>query len=171
MKKYILFILLISSISFAQLEKAPLKVYEKGSVKVESYDYNGLSFFLNQKDDTVYVVNFWATWCAPCIKELPSFEEIGKKYKDQKVKVILVSLDFPKKVESNLIPFIERKKLVSEVIHLDDPDANSWIEKIDKNWSGAIPATIIYRNDSKAFYEQSFTYEELETELLKMLNK
>ena len=130
-----------------------------------------MSFFLNQKDDTVYVVNFWATWCAPCIKELPSFEEIGKKYKDQKVKVILVSLDFPKKVESNLIPFIERKKLVSEVIHLDDPDANSWIEKIDKNWSGAIPATIIYRNDSKAFYEQSFTYEELETELLKMLNK
>lgn len=171
MKNSILFSLLISSISFAQVTKAPLRVYEKGNVKVESYDYDGLSFFLNQKDDTVYVVNFWATWCAPCIKELPSFEEIGKQYKDKNVKVILVSLDFPKKVASSLIPFIERKKLVSQVLHLDDPDANSWIEKIDENWSGAIPATIIYINETKAFYEQSFTYEELETELLKIINK
>ncbi len=171
MKKIIVFSLLISSISFAQLKKTPLKVYEKGNIKVESYDYNGLSSFLNQKDDTVYVINFWATWCAPCIKELPYFEEIGKNYKDKNVKVILVSLDFPKKVESSLIPFIEKKKLVSQVLHLDDPDANSWIEKVNKNWSGAIPATIIYKNEDVSFYEQSFTYEELEKELLKTINK
>ena len=171
MKKFIVFSLFFCSISFAQVKIAPLKVYEKGKIKVESYNYPGLSSYLNQKDDTVYIINFWATWCAPCIKELPYFEEIGKQYKDKNVKVILVSLDFPKKVESSLIPFIERKKLALEVIHLDDPDANSWIEKVNKNWSGAIPATIIYKNEDVSFYEQSFTYEELEKELLKTINK
>ncbi|NJM79985.1 MAG: TlpA family protein disulfide reductase [Flavobacterium sp.] len=171
MRKIIVFSLLVCSFSFAQVKIAPLNVYEKGKVKVSSYNYKGLASFINQKDDTVYVINFWATWCAPCIKELPYFEEIGKNYKDKNVKVILVSLDFPKKVKSSLIPFIERKKLTSEVIHLDDPDANSWIEKVDKSWSGAIPATVIYRNDDVYFYEQSFTYDELETELLKIINK
>lgn len=171
MKKILLLSFVVSAFSFAQVKVAPLKIYEKGSIAIESYNYNGLESFLNKKDDTIYIVNFWATWCAPCIKELPFFEEIGKQYKNKNVKVILVSLDFPKKVESSLIPFIERKKLASEVIHLDDPDANSWIEKVDKNWSGAIPATIIYKNENATFYEQSFTYDELETELLKIINK
>ena len=170
MKNSILFSLLISSISFAQVTKAPLRVYEKGNVKVESYDYDGLSFFLNQKDDTVYVVNFWATWCAPCIKELPSFEEIGKQYKDKGVKVILVSLDFPKSVEKSLMPFLEKKKMNVEVVLLNDPDANSWIEKIDKDWSGAIPATLIINKNKRKFYEQSFEYEQLEEEVKRFIN-
>jgi hypothetical protein len=75
----------------------------------------------------------------------------------------------PKKVESNLIPFMIKKKLQSQVIHLDDPDANAWIEKVSKNWSGSIPATVIYNDKSSKFYEQSFTYEQLEAELKTIL--
>jgi hypothetical protein len=81
------------------------------------------------------------------------------------VKVLLVSLDMHKMVESRLIPFIKEKNLQSDVVLLRDPDANSWIGKVDKNWSGAIPATVIYRNDKRNFYEKSFTYEELEKEV------
>ena len=76
----------------------------------------------------------------------------------------------PRMIESQLIPFIKKRKLQSKVILLDDPKENVWISKIDENWSGALPATLIYKSDAKAFYEQSFVYEELEDQLLKILN-
>lgn len=145
------------------------KSYSANGVEVKSYDFKTFEGFLHKDDGSTYVVNFWATWCLPCVKELPYFEELNKNYKDKNVKVILVSLDMPKKVESNLIPFIIKKKLQSQVIHLDDPDANAWIEKVSKNWSGSIPATVIYNAKESKFYEQSFTYEQLETELKTIL--
>lgn len=137
---------------------------------LEIYDYDGLEPLINKKDDKVHVVNFWATWCAPCVKELPYFEEINQEYKSQNVEVLLVSLDFPRNYESKLIPFIINKNLQSEVIAFDDVDQNRWIPAIDKDWSGAIPATIIYNKDQRKFYEKSFTKEELETELKQFLN-
>ncbi len=121
--------------------------------------------FLQKKNDSIYVINFWATWCKPCIKELPAFEKIASDYSTEKVKVLLVSLDFPEKIESQVIPFIIKNNIKSEVVLLDDADANSWIPKVSKDWSGAIPATIIYKNEDRKFYEQSFTFEELEKEL------
>lgn len=136
---------------------------------LEVYDFEGLKPFLKTQSDTVYVVNFWATWCAPCIKEMPYFETLNTKYKHMKVEVLLVSLDFPKKYDSQLKPFIKKNRLQSKVVALDDSDSNSWIPQIDPDWSGAIPATLIFNKDERAFYEQSFTYEELETELQKFL--
>ena len=140
------------------------------SVSIPSYDFDTFQKKILQKNnDTTYVVNFWATWCKPCVKELPYFEKINKEYADKKVKVILASLDFPNKVQSQVVPFIKKNKLHAEVILLDDADANTWIPKISEAWSGAIPATVIYKNDKRMFYEQSFTYKELETEIQKLL--
>lgn len=169
--RYLFFTFIFSWYAYSQNEVKPIKVYEIDDIKVESYNYEGFENFMNMKDEYTYIINFWATWCAPCIKELPYFEEVGEEYKNRNVKVILVSLDFPKQVEKGLIPFINKKKLKSTVIHLDDPDANSWIEKVSESWSGAIPATIIYNKNNSKFYEQSFTHDELEKELNKMLNQ
>jgi len=140
------------------------------SVRIPSYDFEAFQKKVLQKsNDTTYVVNFWATWCKPCVKELPYFERINKEYADKKVKVILASLDFPNKVQSQVVPFIKKNKLHSEIVLLDDADANSWIPKVSEAWSGAIPATVIYKNDTHNFYEKSFTYEELKTEIQKIL--
>ena len=156
----LLILLLNVAVATAQGDPKPLKVYSKGGVSVKSYDYKTFEYFLNQKNDTTYVVNFWATWCTPCVAELPNFEKINAGYKGKKVKVILVSMDMSKQVETSLLPFIKRKNLQSKVIFLNDPDANSWIEKVDKSWSGAIPATVIYNKSQRRFYEQSFTFDE-----------
>ncbi|GAB5401367.1 MAG: hypothetical protein Aureis2KO_29520 [Aureisphaera sp.] len=129
-------------------------------------DFNELEDrYLEIENDTTYVVNFWATWCKPCVKELPAFEQLWHTYRDNKVKVVLVSLDFPEKIEAGVIPFIEKRGIASKVVLLDDPDANSWIPKVSEEWSGAIPATIIVTKDARKFYERSFTYEELEQEV------
>jgi thiol-disulfide isomerase/thioredoxin len=107
-----------------------------------------------KEDDNIYVINFWATWCAPCIKELPYFEKLHTDNK--KVKVILVSLDSQKDLEKKLLPFVARKKITAEVLLLSDKDYNSWLPKIDKDWSGAIPATLIIQGKKKVFAEREF---------------
>lgn len=133
------------------------------SQDVKVMDYKGMEPILSLRNDTTYIVNFWATWCIPCIKELPYFQKIDSKYKDSNVKVLLVSLDFLKHMDTRLKPFIEKHKISAEVILLNDPDANSWIDKVSPDWSGALPATVIYNRNFHAFYEKSFTYEELQS--------
>lgn len=136
------------------------------SKKVPSLNFEELQqkYFQN-KNDSVYVINFWATWCKPCVVELPAFEKLALDYSGKKVKVLLVSLDFADKIEGQVIPFINKNNIKSEVVLLDDANANSWIPKISREWSGAIPATVIYNKGNRKFYEQSFTFEELENEL------
>lgn len=149
-----------SNTALAKTELAPAD-----SLGIPVYNFNELEPLLKKKDDKTYIINFWATWCAPCIKELPYFEKINQEGKAKNWKVILVSLDMPSMWKSKLIPFIRNKDIKSEVVVLDDPDQNSWIPKINKNWSGAIPATLIYNRNKRKFYEQTFTYETLNKEL------
>ena len=136
---------------------------------LQVYDFDGLEPLLNKNDDKTYVVNFWATWCAPCIKELPYFEQINRDYSGKNVEVVLVSLDFPRQYEKKLKPYIKDNNLQSKVVALNDPDMNTWIPKVNADWTGAIPATIIYNKKGRQFYEQSFTYDELVTELRKFI--
>lgn len=134
------------------------------SISLEIHDFSGIEPYLNLEGDKTYVVNFWATWCAPCVKELPHFEALQEKYKEE-IEVILVSLDFPHQYESKLKPFIQKYQLQSKIVVLDDPDMNSWIPKIDPQWDGAIPITVIYNASKRLFFNQTFSYKELETEL------
>ena len=133
---------------------------------VPSLSYAELKPLLEQKGNKIYVVNFWATWCAPCIKELPYFEVLNQR---EDVEVLLVSLDFPKHKKSRLLPFIKENKLQAKVVLLDDADENYWINDIHPNWSGAIPATLIYTKKQRGFYEQSFTASKLD-KIFKLFN-
>jgi len=121
----------------------------------------------NGKDST-YVVNFWATWCAPCIKELPHFEKLNAEFKSEKLVVLLVSVDFKSKLNSAVIPFVKRKNLKSQVFLLNESDPQKYIDRIDKSWSGSIPATLFIKGDQRKFIESEFTYEQLLTEYKKL---
>ena len=134
-----------------------------------------LKTYYEVRNDTTYVVNFWATWCRPCLEELPLFEQINSYYTDKKeagkrddkvppsgrtmssghrasiaegrgaVSVLLVSLDFPEQV-SKLKKFLTKNKIRSKVVLLDEPDENTWIPQINEKWTGSIPATLIINN-------------------------
>jgi thiol-disulfide isomerase/thioredoxin len=150
-------------------EEIKTGAYSNTDGEIAVYNYEGFEPVFDRSNDTTYIINFWATWCKPCIKELPYFEEINTNYTDKKVKVMLVSLDDPKKLDSQLIPFVKKHKLNSEVILLDDPAANTWIPMVSPEWSGSIPATLMVKNGERKFYEKTFTYNELETELKTLL--
>ncbi len=137
---------------------------------VSVYNFEQFKPILHQDNDTVYVINFWATWCRPCVEELPYFEQLNENYSSEKVKVILVSLDFADELNSKVIPFLERRKIRSQVIILDETDPNEFIDKVSTQWSGAIPATIVYKGSESDFYERNFNYEELESVVELKLN-
>jgi thiol-disulfide isomerase/thioredoxin len=113
---------------------------------------NHLERLLQNKSDTTFVINFWATWCKPCVEELPVFDSVLRYYPTEKVSLILVSLDFKSQYSTRLIPFINKNNPLPEVFLLDEPDYNTWIEKVDKSWSGAIPATLIFNGQTGRRY-------------------
>jgi thiol-disulfide isomerase/thioredoxin len=130
-----------------------------GMIKVED-----LQNLMMDETHSVHIINFWATWCAPCVRELPLFERITAQ-KRPGVKVTLVSLDLdldpnPEKVYK----FISRKKIQSEVVLLNETDPNSWIDKIEKQWSGALPATILinHKTGKRKFIGKALEEGELE---------
>ena len=131
------------------------------SQEIKTCNFNELEPIFHYKNDTTYVINFWAMWCKPCVEELPEFEHIRKDYSDKKVKIILVSLDFGKNAKDRLLLFLKRKNINAEVLILDDPDANSWIDKVDKKWDGTLPATVIYHKDNREIFTRQVSYKEL----------
>jgi len=115
-----------------------------------------------ENNDTLYVVNFWATWCGPCVKEMPFFEETSKIFANQKVKIIYVSLNAVKELAS-VEHFTETKKIQNKVFLLNETNPNNWIDKVDSEWSGAIPATVMYKGGEKVFFKEgSFTQVEID---------
>jgi len=136
------FSLLLKGQDFIKLPELQKKINASGSIKV---------------------VNFWATWCAPCVKELPYFEKLN--HENKTVDVLLVSMDYdldpnPDKVKR----FIDRKKIQSKVVILEEENPNAWIEKIDKSWSGALPSTLIINpnNGKRRFVQGELKDGELE---------
>lgn len=143
-------------------------VYAQQDIKAT--DFEGLEPYLKKSNDTTYLVNFWATWCKPCVEEMPAFMKINDEYKDKAFKMLLVSLDFPGQIESKLLPYIKENQIDAEVIVLDDPASNKWIPEIDESWSGSIPATLIFHRDKRKFYEKKLNYEELKSILSQFNN-
>ncbi len=111
------------------------------------------SRIIQPANDTLFVVNFWATWCVPCVEEMPYFIQTTKTFSNQKVKIILVSLDFLKE-HNKLVAFVKNRNIENEVYHLNAGNPDTWIDKIDSSWSGALPATVLYRFGKKVLFHE-----------------
>jgi thiol-disulfide isomerase/thioredoxin len=137
--------LLASTASFAQTIK---------KVKIEE-----LAEYI-RKSDHPLVVNFWATWCAPCIEEIPYFQEEVKKHAGQKAELVLVSLDFKDAYPSQLASFIKKKNYEATFFWLDETNADHFCPQIDPKWSGSIPSTLFINNKTgyRKFYERQLTH-------------
>lgn len=142
-------------IAFCLLLSFNLKAQQVKLIKISQLENR-----IKQGKDTTYVINFWATWCKPCVKELPEFEKFKMAVKGKPVKVILISTDLKSKLESGVQPFVKAHQLTGEVYLLNEAP-NSYNEKISADWSGALPGTLIVKNGKRKFHEASYTYDEL----------
>ncbi|EAY29180.1 TlpA family protein disulfide reductase [Microscilla marina] len=158
MKKIIFTLLLIAATTIVQaqeIKKIKLVTLEK---------------LVNPQDDITYVVNFWATWCRPCVKELPYFERLQAKYSHQKVKVILVAVEDS---EQKVKLFVQKKKIKAQVLLLDETKSDVWIPKVNKSWDGAIPVTLFINGKAgkREFHKGDLTEAELNKKVESILKQ
>lgn len=113
------------------------------------------------------IVNFWATWCGPCVHEIPWFEKHVYAAGATKVKLLLVSLDFRQDYPDSLKAFVKRNQYQSQVVWLQETNADSFCPKIDKSWEGAIPASLFVNNAThyRNFYGRQLTEAQFKLEL------
>ncbi len=123
------------------------------------------------KSDSVLVINFWATFCKPCVEEIPYLQSISNKYKDQQVKLLLVSLDVPSFYPDKIKSFDTERGINSEVVWLNETNADYFCPAIDKSWSGVIPSTFFINKKTgyKKFIEEQMKPAQFENELKKAL--
>lgn len=155
--KRIIFVLLFSTITLFS-----------SAQEVEIIKFTDLQEKMLYAEAPLTIFNFWATWCAPCIKELPYFEELESK--NENIKVYLVSLDFKNQLDK-VKKFVIDKNLKPDVLFLDEKDPDTYMPKVSQEWSGAIPATLFVTDlGKKFFHEKAFSKEELEETVNEYLN-
>lgn len=114
--------------------------------------------------DTLYILNFWATWCKPCMEELKSIDSVGIENKGTEVKLIFVNLDFIEKKE-RVNQILLQKDIMSECILLDEVNGNDYIDKISEKWSGDIPATLLKHSVKKELLNKKMSAAQLRSAL------
>lgn len=139
-------------------------ILPSNSQSIDIVDYATLESRWSSNSDTTYVINYWATWCGPCVAELPDFIEANEAYKDGPFKMILVSLDFPNQLERRVAPFVEKNRISPEVVLLDD-NANIWINRVNEEWDGNIPVTQFIKGEYYQFHEGQMSHKELLTQI------
>jgi thiol-disulfide isomerase/thioredoxin len=135
---------------------------------VRMVSFSQIENYFNMNSDTVQIISFWATWCGPCRKEIPDLEKIHQLYSDRKVKVLLISLDFPDQLNKGLPQFLKSNHITAKVLLLNDPDANAWIDKVDPKWTGSLPATLIYKGKDRFFYEKELSFDDLNRSIISL---
>lgn len=149
-----------------------LLFFQNKAQELKRVDFDELQSIVKKNDSTLYVVNFWATWCKPCIDELPGFMEVNRQNADNpNFKMILVSLDHKNRLNT-VKKFVLRQNIQTAVYLLDESrPLVEWMQLVDENWRGAIPATVFYKNGEKIFFHQmSMTQYELEDMVEEALN-
>ena len=159
---YIILILLLST---------TLSLSSASAQKVQYIRVPDLEKILKNPENKLFVLNLWATWCPPCVKEMPAFEKTAAQYGTENVRFVMVSLDFPSQVEKQLIPFLKKNNITLDVAVMMDTDYDSWISKVDEKWQGNIPATLFFNNhrQTRYFHTGELTESELKTLISKYL--
>ena len=123
------------------------------------------------KEPTIF--NFWATFCKPCVEEIPYFQQVVKKYDSAQVRLVLVSLDLSEAYPGKIRSFAKKMGFTAPITYLNETNADLFCPAVDSAWSGAIPASLFVnpQNGYRAFFEKQLSRTQLEAEVKRMLGK
>jgi thiol-disulfide isomerase/thioredoxin len=121
--------------------------------------------------DHPLIVNFWATFCVPCVKEIPYFQSTVDRYKDKEVELVLVSLDLPGYYPARVAAFVKKSEFTARVFWLNETDADYFCPKVDPGWSGGIPCSLFINNKShyRRFFDRQLTEPQVGLEIKEMI--
>jgi thiol-disulfide isomerase/thioredoxin len=103
-----------------------------------------LDDLIMNRNGKVLLINVWATWCIPCREEFPDLVRLAEKYQGRNLEVIGISADYPDEIASKITPFIESEKVNFPIYVQDFDKEENFINYLNRDWSGALPATFIY---------------------------
>lgn len=163
-KFYLIATLLLISVSVFSQEVRSVKITDVEKIIAES--------------KTPLIINMWATWCVPCVEELPYFQQEVALHNasagpGDSIQLLLVSLDFKESFPEKIRKFMKKRNVTAEVVWLDETNADYFCPKIDAKWSGAIPATLFINNKTgyRNFIEEQISREKLKKEIMAILEK
>jgi thiol-disulfide isomerase/thioredoxin len=146
--------------------------YKSTAQEIKKIKADDLKSYI-EKSDHPLIVNFWATYCTPCIQEIPYFQTETKKYTSEGVELILVSLDLPDFYPAKISSFVKKEKFTAPVMWLNESNADYFCPKIDKNWTGGIPSTLFVNNKTHyhKFFERQLTEPQVEENIKTLLKQ
>ncbi|GEM_PF-2937044 len=131
-----------------------------------------LQQLLSAQKGRVTLVNLWATWCKPCIHEMPALEKLHQNYQNKGVKIIALSLDELAKADSLVLPYWKSKGFSMDYYVIGTEDPSTIINKIDPLWLGVIPTSFLFNSEGEKIetITGSLNYEGFEKKVLATLN-
>ena len=140
------------------------------SVAIEKFKIADLESYIAHSDHPL-IINFWATFCVPCCKEIPYFETTVNQFKDQKVELLLVSLDLPAYYPARIAGFVQKSGFGSRILWLNETDADYFCPKVDPRWTGGIPCSLFINNAThyRRFFDRQLTEPQVGLEIKKMI--
>lgn len=145
--------ILVAGCSNHENQDAQLKSGAEVSVEVDPVDEAGFKDLVANRNGKILLLNMWATWCIPCREEFPDLVKIANEYANENVEVVGISADFPDEVDSKIIPFLKSQNVSFKNYVKDFQDDGVFIDMVNPNWSGALPATFVY--DQNGILRQS----------------
>jgi thiol-disulfide isomerase/thioredoxin len=121
--------------------------------------------------DHPLIVSFWATFCVPCVKEIPYFQSTVDRYKDKGVELVLVSLDLPDYYPGRIAAFVKKSGFTARILWLNETDADYFCPRVDPHWSGGIPCSLFINNTHhyRRFFDRQLTEPQVALEIKEML--
>lgn len=152
MKTALCAVFLFATAYVAASQNAPktVKTPPAAGPKVTQIDIEGLKGILKPKGRPL-MINFWATWCDPCREEFPDLVKLDSAFKG-KIDFVTVSLDDPEDITTTVPKFLREQKAEMPAYLLKTPDESAAIALVSKDWSGALPLTVIFHANGDLMY-------------------
>lgn len=143
---------------------------QAGAQTIPEWKIQDLDAYIRQPGSKVRIVNIWATFCKPCIEEIPGFMRVHEELKAQ-TELLLVSVDLKQMYPNKLEKFVSKRGYSVPVVWLNETNADYFCPFVDPNWSGSIPATLIVNPSTgyRKFFEAEMTEQELKREVQAVL--
>jgi len=133
-----------------------LEDWAKAPVTLEEIDTEGLETLVRNQGEKLRLINFWATWCGPCVIEFPEFITIDRMYRGRDFEFISISADKLNKKEKAL-EFLREKEAANKNYIFSGENTYDLIEAVDKDWQGGIPYTLLVAPGGKILYKSMGT--------------